>query len=560
MRAARCVLAAALAAAALAAQPATARVWLPAERLAPDGGQSGDVAVTSLGETVVSWVQYSGPGAFPLSARVAVKAPGLPLGPPKILDAAAGGTPVSLATDGAGRSLASWARADGELMLSRRPAGGEFSDPVDLGRSVDNATVYMNERGDAVLLSWDNGARTLSFGSATGDFSAPVPVGEGAGNTASAAKLSGDGEFLLVEATAPSASGPGLVHVTGIRPGDSAATSQTLPVTGTVRGLSLGTDRSGAGALVWWEQDGDTPAVRDVISERAPGEAFGAPRQLSLGTSPAAMTMAVAPDGTMTIATSEGAWSARAGGDPEPILMPKGGLGSPPLLATSRSGETLLATLGDFEHAVSATRRGADGFGPVQDVRPGCDRAEYLQVAIGEDGAAAALIRRRDEMALAVDAPSDAPGSQECVSRPALYGREPDPATGPGPVYPPTPDWAPREPTALPDPGLVLKSVRISGAGARRVASVTAVCGGPCRLTAEATLRLKRGGIVLSRGRVAKRTQTGRAQLTMRLKVSKRAERRLAARPRPRVQLRLRVMAVGAQGARHVKVATRAAR
>jgi hypothetical protein len=547
---------------ALGSQPAAAhRVWLPSERLAPDGGQSGDVEVTSLGEAVVSWIQYSGPGAFPMSARVAVKEPGAPLGPPKVLDTEASGGPITLATDGAGNTLAAWSEADSDAMVARRTAGGEFSDPVALGVKADFAGAYMNPRGEAVVLLWEDGAVSAMFGSATGGFSAPVPVDSASnGDIAGLAVALTDGGELIVATTyPPDGLEPGRVRVSSVRADGTGAAPRTLYEGGWVGGLAIGADATGAAALTWSEGDQPYAIDRSLIAERPAGGDFGEPRSLEPEVPPGQFAMVVAPDGTMTIAGQNHIWTARIGERPRMSAQGLGGYSGPPVLAASRSSETLIAFTPDGwdAHLVSTTRSGAGDFEPVEDVRPGCDHVEYFQVAVGEGGTAAAFMTRRDELALAVDAPSPIPGSQECVDDPALYGKEPreTPAT----VYP-TRDWELPPVAPVEAPGLVLRRIRITGEGARRTAVVDVDCGGPCRLSADAALRF-RGGGTLGRARTAGRAKTkGRARLKLRLRASRRMARRFARHPRRQLQIRLRVVAVDPGGVRHVKVATRSAR
>src|SRR4051812_21938266 len=68
---------------------AQTRTWQPAEPLTPAGlsGQAEQLAFTSDGAVVATWIQHAGEGnPFPMSARVAIKWPGEPVGPPKVLD------------------------------------------------------------------------------------------------------------------------------------------------------------------------------------------------------------------------------------------------------------------------------------------------------------------------------------------------------------------------------------------------------------------------------------------------------------------------------------------
>src|SRR4051812_43888126 len=94
------------------AAPASAeRIWQPATPLTPPGitGQNAQLVYTSDGAVVASWVQYaSADSPFPMSARIAIKRPGEPVGPAKVLDDEAGGTPVFLGTDAHGRALGAW--------------------------------------------------------------------------------------------------------------------------------------------------------------------------------------------------------------------------------------------------------------------------------------------------------------------------------------------------------------------------------------------------------------------------------------------------------------------
>src|SRR3954447_3143601 len=139
---------------------AQTRAWQPAEALTPAGGsgQAEQLAFTSDGAVVASWIEHAGVGnPFPMSGRIAIKRQGEPVGPPKVLDDDASGTPLYVATDAHGRALTAWATSSGELMVARLEGGREFSDPIDLGESGNLAGLVMNPDGDAALLLWNGG-------------------------------------------------------------------------------------------------------------------------------------------------------------------------------------------------------------------------------------------------------------------------------------------------------------------------------------------------------------------------------------------------------------------
>jgi hypothetical protein len=563
--------ASAIAVLALALLPAAAaaqnRIWQPSEPLTPAGvsGQAEQLAFTSDGAVVATWVQrYSDGDTFPMSGRVAIKRPGEPVGPPKILDADAGGTPLYVATDAHGRALVAWASSSGELMVARRPDGGEFSDPIDLGEHANLAGLVMNPSGDAALILWNGGPELHAmFGSAGGSFSDPVLLSDDTGRVPGfpIGHLGDDGELVVAWEQDTYASEPGDVRVTTRRPGGERQPTQVLSEPGRwVRSLSLGVDSSGAGAISWQDASQRWGADRTLISERPPGGTFGPQRELDFGQWPEITPMALAPDGTMTLASHGKTWTSRIGEQPQLIReTPYNYHGDPAQIAVSRTSHALVAfnPKGYPGLLVAMSRDSSGELGPLYDVSPTCDRVDYFQLAAGDAGEAAALLQGGNaappgQISLAVDAASDEPGRQDCVDNDAMYGREPPPPEPSPPVVTPPPGTPP-------GPLLVLHRIRTSGKGVRRNTLVDVGCGGPCRLDARAVLRF-RGGSALGKGHAAGRTSSGSARLKLRLKLTHRAARAIARHPHRPLRVSVRVAAVSPTGARSVKVATRTAR
>jgi uncharacterized protein with von Willebrand factor type A (vWA) domain len=121
----------------------------------------------------------------------------------------------------------------------------------------------------------------------------------------------------------------------------------------------------------------------------------------------------------------------------------------------------------------------------------------------------------------------------------------------------PTEDWQPRPSPTETSPELVVRRVRVTGSGGARTTVVEVDCGEPCKLWANATLRL-RGSRAMARSKTATTASTGKAKLKLRLRLSRREVRRLAARRRL-ARIHLRIASVNYAGIRHVRTLTRRA-
>jgi hypothetical protein len=522
-----------VAAALVGAAPAAA--WQQAESLTPGATGYGEVAYTSSGEVLVGWVALAPNGAVsPMKSYLAVKRPGEPVGTPTLIESTSSGASPQLAADGAGNAIAAWSAYGGNrITVVRRPASGSFGDPEPLpisGSGVIDAVA--NRAGDVAIVYYRDGSRAIDavFGTTTGGFGPPVTVTDNAGDYAAdiQATLSDSGELAVAWVARSGYYLPGPVQAairTAIGPQPPVQTLSDPAHTALT--MSLGMTAGGDAAITWDEER------HFLASERIGGGSFGAPHEVGL---PAVnIRTAVASDGTMTYAAARLIFSGRIGGGTPARQMdlPSGFFGFDAPIATSRAGHTLIALHSDPDHGATIARQGSGPFSPPDDLRPDCDHVDYVRVAVSDAGEGAALIQRRGELVLAVDPAGDGDRYQCADTR--WSAPMPDPPAGA-----PTPGAS-----AL---NLRITRVKIGRGRTARNASLTVSCGTTCKVDTRATLRVK-GGATLSRAHTAKDAAGGRAVLKLKLKLSRSAQRKLAAKRRPLLELVLSLKASTPQGA-----------
>jgi hypothetical protein len=241
------------------------------------------LAMSSTGHAVIAWSDFDGAGA-------ALRAPGSAIGAPQRV-APAGFAVNSAAIGGDGSALLG-SRAGGVLI---RPAGGAFGTPQPLpgAAQFDGRYVYLaaNTAGDALAAYYGDAVLLLSRRPAGGDWGAPAVVDAPTGSGLHSAVLSdgGAGAALYVKSFDPR-TGRHNVLFTALSPaaggplGLEAASRDDLDADAAFDASGLDTDAAGDVVVAFDRFDfSDLLFGRHVaqLAVRTSGGAFGAPVTLT---------------------------------------------------------------------------------------------------------------------------------------------------------------------------------------------------------------------------------------------------------------------------------------
>lgn len=542
-----------------------------------ENGEDGvEVVVTPGGETVAAWFEYRSveDGAV---WRGVVQRPGQPPGEP--FELATGVSNIQLGLSGNGRTLAVWTtHRDSKVMVSERPAGGTFGVPVELGEaSNDGVYLGVSSGGDATV-AWserdfqanqqDLPSISRSLGAASTTWSEPRPLPGGAKpglmalgdhgelavawrewspgspsrikvvSRASDGKVSpaqevggdelrglrlhaaGDGRFTI-SALRESPSAPdgerASLWMAGGTPGEPLGPGRLLPASDLPwQDYALGVARGGRITLAY------TPAGK------CEGHVLAGPtvdhlalvRRFATRTCAVNPVIAQSPDGHVTI-------SFRVERDPRAFRFPP-------------TPNQTFENPGDL--TVAASRIGDSPFGPVQDLRPGCEPLEQIHMATNDQGRTAAVIFDHGRRLLTAYSPSAGGQSGRCLE-PALYEQE-IPADdcrfgckGPIPVVVPS--------AAVAVKSLVLERASVTRSASRRTATLRLRSVRSLRLSFAGTLAPRRGRLV-AQGRRRARVRAGLTTIRIALRAT--PTRRARASRRSPLVLRVSVKAVDARG------------
>jgi hypothetical protein len=464
----------------------------------------------------------------------------------------------SIYADNEGGATVLWYTRDG-VDTAARPAGGPFS-PIGAHR-IEGCCwgkLAVNGHGDAAI-TWYEPAKerivavTREPGGAWGE--PEVVVADVVDPGYYVNELSEQGDVYLAWHA---------ISDNEIRFGGRAANGDLIPVEvlstgGQVQVPELAHDDEGNVVAAW----GDGPSQVPALAERPAGGEFGAPH---LGLEGAGALLGMDGDGNITLAY-EGprGLTVASGKFGDELTVTRRfahqHYGAGAGLAVSHNGRALLTWAADLNHWVSAQRAPGGEFGPVEDLRPSCDHTGGVtNVAVNDEGDAAAMIRERDDEFLAVGTPAEAPAHQECAL--AENYQDPDaPPANPGggePYYPSYP-WigfsppplppgfsqfaAPRAPTSR----LEVSGLRVSLRGSKAKARFKVFCSMRC--VASASARLSGPSGAGARGKLKGRKVSKPRALSLQLRVRKPARTGRAAR-RGRVSLTLQVTAKFPDGTR----------
>jgi PKD domain-containing protein len=343
--------------------------WSAPITIGPTGGTFGNddpqVGIADDGTTAIAWNFYTG---SKFAAHYAIRSASGVLGPIKSSDTAQSITGVpQLAMNGAGDIIVAWPRTNGTkyvLQAAVRPRGGDFSAPIDLSDSAQDASL------PAVALA-QNGASAVAW--TRSDGTNPLtqvsrrPAGGAFGLAETLSAAGADATFPAV-----SINDAGETLVSWTRAGSAQARIGGL--TGSFQPLTdFGTGGGRTSAVI----DNDGLAVvsfgatsQAFASVRQPGGAFGTPERLSPDgvTVFAYSNVPTAPLGTDGQGNAVAAWDAFGGGVQSigaRILdggAPAFGAVSTPTTATAGQAATFSATATDrFSPIASTTWDFGDG-------------------------------------------------------------------------------------------------------------------------------------------------------------------------------------------------------
>lgn len=491
-----------VAAASSAALPTAAdarRVWADVQPVAGASvNMDGNVAASANGDAFASWsAEPDGDPTFGPNTYVAIRTPGS-APQTQLLDAGGNGA-ANLFADEQGNAMAVWSPAAAQEEFALRTAGGSFGAaqplPVDPVGIIDVAS---NKSGQVAIVYRRQAAGfgiDVLFGTVTGGFPDPaVPLANVSGEVSlRATKLTEDGELVFAWVDSPDFISPGVLHVTSRRAtgpvADEALTGASVRATS----LSVGVDAAGA-AVVSWADAADAQA-RGKIAERAPGGSFTT-RDMPIEVSATdEWALAMASDGTITVAGAGGIWSMTRGGDATRLRTLLNGPHLSPRFATSTGPATVLTLRVNQSHWVAFRRSGSGPLAYAEDLRPGCEPTATADLAVDGNGRAAALIQDTSSTVFAIDSEVVGDPTGGCASN-ELYG---DGSTAPPPSggsWPPPPGWTP-SPTPSYTGRLGLGATKIKRASNYRRITIDIGCGSPtCDVTAAGRLELKGLGVV----------------------------------------------------------------
>lgn len=452
----------------LAPTAGAAPSWLAASDLsAPGRSADSPVVVTdAAGETVVAWERQT--GTTPAhNLEFTTRKPGEAF--PASHELYPASTDPQLAMTPTGETIAAWRYFDGTdyvLQVATRPAGGNFSAPVDVA-TVETAAVPHGIRIAAnaagmVAIAWlqkdpasadpEQFSVLASVRPPGGGFTLPqivsplpLTVGNDSANQQLAVDEAGDvtvlweyfdGTASVIQASRRSAGGE--FEMLGALTTDEADASTP----------DLASAANGDTVAVWGQLDGTDRRIAE--SSSGPGEGFSAPQKLSEpGADAFSPTVAITPSGQITVAWErlnskdvsvvQASAGAFGGGFAAPVDLSNGEANSfDPSLASNPDGATTVVWK-SFEAAnyvVQGTTSPAGGaFPPATKLSLGGEDAVFPSVAMDAAGDATAVWARGDgsnDTVQAAGFDADPPSlsdlripAQAMVGKPALFSVQP---------------------------------------------------------------------------------------------------------------------------------------
>lgn len=509
------------------------------------------VAVTSQGDAIATFARPTGTGPYDDEVVLVTQTAAGAIEGPEPLEASASG-PVRLAADGIGNAYVVYLGSGG-ARIRMRPPGGTFGPAETLSTGGAVPLLVPSPDGNLAAVWPEGGDLKVAFRPVNGAFGAPELL-LGAASHGSpylgglAGAFSKNGELAVGVSTYSDRTDPnaapsrmfGLVRrtngATTVKQLSSGPWNATDP--------SIGIDDAGRAVLAWSERDpshiravhiaqrSDGPAFEDasVLARFSEGLYIPWPAEVVVGGNGAYTLAYTSRHGVRVVTGRTGAASHRLRSFYHSSSEYLAGL-----VASPSGSHTILFRDVQGHHPVTTAREGDLPFGRSQDVLTDCGRAQYMRLAVGDLGHAAAIVRRDGHALLVTDAPGS--GIQTCVPtlypehNPSLYDDDPyAPRTSGGPGGG---DWEDAgdgtgtgnvQPPPLP---IVVGSPTLRAASGRtRHARVVVSCAKPCRITASAKLHFDRGE-ALGTGR-RRRSSRGKATvLEIPIRLSAAAERRL---------------------------------